>query len=597
MRIEALDVSDFAWAKQRRPIVSAIGDARRTIAIVGAGPWGLAVLDRLIGAVHRGAGRPCDVLLIDPQPPGFGVHSPHLSELLLLNTVNGQIDSFGAGTFGERPVNGSNSFLEWLASSGEAPVEASGFVPRRLFGRYLGFVFDTLKLAAGPNLHLRYVPHEVVDIRRSGGEELVLDDGDTVRADVVILCTGHGVDAVRGGSSFDTMGGRLAPYPVDALADDIAPRAVVGLEGLGLVAVDVVAALTEGRGGRYAPTRRGGLAYMPSGREPTIHLFSRGGLPFCCRPASSLERPGGYQPVVCTSRRIAKRRADTPDGRLDFERDVLPLLFEEMKVIFRERSNGVSAAAELNPKDLFYGLRYRAADTADAYRSMFLSHLRHDVGESRKGEAASPYKAALECFRLLRDTIRAAVEFGGLTSASHETFRGRIAPRINQIAVGPPAIRGAQLIALVEAGIARLDLGPAPRITSVGRGMWRATSTRFRTPSSVRLDAVVQGFLNGEKSVRSSRLFHALKASGRARTATSSQDGTVLADLDISEDHALVDARGRVQTEIRVLGMPCEGMTYFNHYLPSPGSRSRAFRTIENILDSVVRQRRHVRES
>ena len=524
------------------------------------------------------------------------MHSPHLSELLLLNTVNGQIDSFGASTFGERPITGASSFLEWLASSGEAPTEASGFVPRRVFGRYLGFVFDTLERATGPNLHLRYVPREVVDIRRSGGEELVLDDGGTVKADVVILCTGHGVDAIRGGSSFNTMGGRLAPYPVDALADDVAPRAVVGLEGLGLVAVDVVAALTEGRGGRYVPAQRGGLTYMPSGMEPTIHLFSRGGLPFCCRPASSLERPGGYRPVVCTSRRIAKRRADTPDGRLDFERDVLPLLFEEMKVIFRERSNHLSVAT-LDPKDLFYGLRYQAADTADAYRSMFLSDLRHDVGESLKGEAASPYKAALECFRLLRDAIRAAVEFGGLTPASHEIFRRRIAPRINQVAVGPPAIRGAQLIALVEAGIARLDLGPAPRITSVGRGVWQAASTRFRTPSSVRLDAVVQGFLNGEKSVRSSRLFQALKASGRARTATSSQDGTVLADLDISEDHALVDARGRVQTGIRVLGMPCEGMTYFNHYLPSPGSRSRAFRTIENILDSVVGQRRHVHES
>ena len=101
MRIEALDVSELAWASARRAPVSAIPDSSRTIAVVGAGPWGLAVLDRLIGKAGREPGGSWNILLIDPQPPGFGVHSRHLSDLLLLNTVNGQIDSFGASTFGE----------------------------------------------------------------------------------------------------------------------------------------------------------------------------------------------------------------------------------------------------------------------------------------------------------------------------------------------------------------------------------------------------------------------------------------------------------------------------------------------------------------
>lgn len=215
----------------RRAPVSAIPDSSRTIAVVGAGPWGLAVLDRLIGKAGREPGGSWNILLIDPQPLGFGVHSRYLSDLLLLNTVNGQIDSFGASTFGERPVAGSSSFLEWLESGGQTPIEASGFVPRRLFGRYLGFVYDTLRRATGLNLRLQYVQREVVDIGRSAREEVVLDDGSTVQADMVILCTGHGVDAVRGGTSPDTDGGRLSPYPVDALADDVAPRAVVGLEG------------------------------------------------------------------------------------------------------------------------------------------------------------------------------------------------------------------------------------------------------------------------------------------------------------------------------------------------------------------------------
>ena len=556
------------------------------IALVGAGPWGLAVFDRLVARARRGAIGACEVVLIDVRPPGTGVHAPDLAPGLLLNTASEEIDAFGAAAFGEAPVAGARGFRDWLESTGASRAAASGFVPRRCYGRYLGFVHETLRRAAPPGLRVRFVRGEAVDLRRGARETVVLDTGATLPADLVLLCTGHGIDAAGPRTPGPGAPGWLPPYPVEAFAEAVPPGAAVGVAGIGLVAVDVVAALSEGRGGRFVPAGEGRLDYVASGAEPVIHLFSRGGLPFCCRPGPGFRGADGHQPAHCTPEAIAQRRAAAPEGRLDFERDVLPLLFAEMEAIHR-RLAGAGAAA-IDPRELFYGRRIRAARDAGTWRTRFLARLRHDVAESLKGEAGSPYKAAMESFRTLQDTIRAAVEFGGLTPASHRAFRKRMVPRINQIAVGPPVVRGMQLLALVEAGVVRLDLGPGPLLRPDGAGGWHAEARAFDPPSPLRLDAVVRGFLRNGWSLRSDRLYRALRASGRARAAALNEGPPDLAEIDLSPEHALRDAAGRDQPRVRVFGVPGEGATYFNHYLPSQGGRARAFHAIERILGSAL---------
>ena len=560
------------------------------IVVVGAGPWGLAVLDRLVARARRGAIGACEVVLIDLQPPGRGVHSPDLHPGLLLNTESEEIDAFGAAAFGEAPVDGARGFRDWLESTGASRAEASGFVPRRCYGRYLGFVRETLRRAASPGLRVRFVRGEVVDLRRGGAREVVvLDTGGTVAADLVLLCTGHGVDAAGPRAPGPGAPGWLPPYPVEAFAEAVPPGAALGVAGLGLVAVDVVAALSEGRGGRFVPAGEGRVDYVPSGSEPVIHLFSRGGLPFCCRPGQGLRGADAHRPALFTPEAIAARRAAAPEGRLDFERDVLPLLFGEMEALHRRLAGPQAGPGAIDPRELFYARRVRAAGDAGTYRARFLARLRHDLAECLKGEAGSPYKAAMEGFRTFQDTIRAAVEFGGLTPASHRAFRSRVVPRINQIAVGPPVARGMQLVALVEAGIVRLDLGPGPLLRPDGAGGWRAESRAFDPPFSVRLDAVVRGFLRNGGSLRSDRLFRALRASGRARAAALNEGPPDPAEIDLSPEHALRDAAGRDQPRVRVLGVPGEGATYFNHYLPSRGGRARAFHAIERVLESALR--------
>ena len=48
-----------------------------------------------------------------------------------------------------------------------------------------------------------------------------------------------------------------------------------------------------------------------------------------------------------------------------------------------------------------------------------------------------------------------------------------------------------------------------------------------------------------------------------------------------------IDATGLPVRQLTLLGVPTEGLRYFNHYLPSPKSRSRVFDSIESALDAL----------
>jgi methylaspartate mutase epsilon subunit len=63
---------------------------------------------------------------------------------------------------------------------------------------------------------------------------------------------------------------------------------------------------------------------------------------------------------------------------------------------------------------------------------------------------------ALETLRALRDTLRMAIEFRGLTLSSHLDFVANLQSRFARLVAGPPVFRSHQLLALVDAGILKL---------------------------------------------------------------------------------------------------------------------------------------------
>ena len=162
-------------------------------------------------------------------------------------------------------------------------------------------------------------------VKRDGSEEVRLANGSAVVVDHVIVTTGHTPNLDVGGSR------GISPYPVTSYVDRIPAGTKVAVSGMGLVAVDVVTALTVGRGGEYVADG-GGLRYRPSGREPIVRLYNRSGLPFTAKPVDGSERVTVYKPLICTAAAVdgLTGRSSGHRRQVDTRKGLLPLLFAEM---------------------------------------------------------------------------------------------------------------------------------------------------------------------------------------------------------------------------------------------------------------------------
>ncbi|TLP55338.1 FAD/NAD(P)-binding protein [Parasedimentitalea maritima] len=578
------------------------------IAIIGAGPWGLAVLDRLITHARADQTISFRVKIYDPSQPGPGMHDRSQPNHLLLNTVTEQVDSFSAKHFGTPALPGAMTFLEWVRSQSDPDCPAQGFLPRRIFGAYLRFVYDTLKNCMPANIDLEEHRSAVTRIDTQADSLFWLYDTESSvgEFDHVFVCTGHGIETKE---AIEFRDGSLAPYPIADFSKQVSSAKIVGIQGMGLTAVDIVSTLTEGRGGRFHEKDDAKLVYEPSGTEPIMYCFSRSGTPFSCRPASSPDLTSSSVPLFCRSEMLPKNRA------LDFTQDVLPLLVAEMWSAFALRhvslTSGVVLATTLqyqlskhlpefatamareivgeagrnfDPEALLLGAGPSENDIGAPTAVSIKNHLKHDVAEAQKGESNSPYKYAIEMLRVNRDFIRDAVSHGRLTSGSRVMFFSRIAPRITQLIVGPPLSRGREWLALAEAGFLRFDLAMNPVLERDNwYGHWIARSDGNNGKRVVHLHKLIRAHMTA--AAHPNDLLQNLAASGLcARTNTL---GLRYFHTDMND--CPIDSTGRRVSGITMLGVPTEGSTYFNSYLPSPRSRARAFDQADRAIEMLLR--------
>ncbi len=564
------------------------------------------------------------VEIVDPACAGAGVHDTAQPDYLLLNTTCGQVSMFpDSCTVGDDVDQAGPSLHQWVTERGlrMAPdgftvgrtgrqIRPTDFLPRRVLGEYLGWFLGQVRLRAAGHVRLRMHRADAVDISSEpdGGLAVALSDGSRVLADHAFLTTGYTPnDGTRNGAAGSQPPGlrRIIPepYPLPERVAEVAPGESVAIGGFGLSAMDLMSCLTVGRGGRFV-TAGSQLQYVPSGLEPTLLFYSRSGVPCRARPLV-VEFGPRYQPMVFTNARIDELRA-ARGGRLDFDRDVLPLALTEMRIAYRRcqaRCGGAADAvlselteaggpveiaavldvldrldARLGPFDplaTFDGTDGMLLDDSIAYRKWLTEVLRRDLDEGLLGFARSPVKAALDILRDLRDTFRYAVDFGGLTAGSLEAFTGRTVPALNRAVVGPQYERHCELLALLAAGVADLPFGPAPTVSwSEGTGRWTVASSRLAEPYRREVDWVVSAHVDLPAVESSgSPLLRSLRGKGWIRPHRPASRQVRGIDVD-SEQHP-VDVYGRADPRLWVLGPLCEGATYYNNLVPSPNVYSR----------------------
>ncbi|HXW38208.1 MAG TPA: FAD/NAD(P)-binding protein [Acidimicrobiales bacterium] len=598
------------------------------IAIIGLGPWGLCVLERIVDRVQD-TGATVRVHIVDPGALGGGVYGLEQPDFLILNNPCGQLSLSAVVTDEDRPY--AVSLFEWATARGYQwvgdecrrttrgrPVEPTDYLPRRLMGEYLTWFFDTMVAQASAKLEVVHHPTRAADIVpvTGGREQVLLESGDTLTVDHVVLTSGHTFNTE---DPDEPSGLRiLRPYPVQYFEQSVAPGDRVAVSGMGLVAFDVLAALTVGRGGRFVPDGDG-LRYATSGLEPVLELYSRSGIPPSAKSATGIDSTGDYLPVVCTPVALAAI-THGPDGarrQANFRKDLLPLLTAEMLVRYHthraflldgetavkrvRRTLEVAwasgrfdaAVADLgrcngafDPGIFFTDEAGTSLDSSEAYERDVYSTMEMDAREAC-APGGSPVKAAQEVTRILRDDIRSVVEFGGLSLESYIDFQSNIRPHLNRLDAGPPPLRIQQLLALMDAGVVRIRLGPSPAVVRGDDGRPRLDSTRLATGASVAVAAVVRGHLDLPSLSRSaSALLTRLYFTGRLTQL--SYHGTEVGSVSISEDFHPFDLHGRLQPHISVLGVLTEGTRYFTHYLPSPRSRLRAVLDAQQCVESVI---------
>lgn len=221
----------------------------RCIAIVGAGFSGAATAIQLLTRHGRLPGR---LLLINRHPNlargvAYGTHSPSH----LLNVPAGRM-----GLFPDR----EGDFLEF-ARQYDNTVTAGSFVPRSLYGRYLGARLKEAA-AASPVLRLETLTGEVTDLKLAGsGAELHFADGKSLPADQVVLAVGNYPPAdprLPEADFFRSPHYLRDPWAPGAL-DRVSLEAPVLLIGTGLTMMDVALELAHRglSGVQYAVSRRG----------------------------------------------------------------------------------------------------------------------------------------------------------------------------------------------------------------------------------------------------------------------------------------------------------------------------------------------------
>lgn len=341
------------------------------LAIVGMGPRGISVVERIAAELRAHPRGPLTLHLIDDSEIGAGrIWDTAQTRTLCMNTLAGAVTLFTepestvAAPVFEGPIQ-----YEWIRL---LRGEREGITASKLatFDTYPPDPQITVDFAdeithARPESHpsrafygaylrwchevaLRRLPAEVtvithharvVDVQESDDcDVLMLSDASKISAHATVLALGWQTPGLNNEEQQLAAAVDKHPElnwirpgnPVEQTVDQIPEEGTVLVRGLGMGFFDLMALLTLDRGGRFIedPETRSGLRYEASGREPHLVVSSYRGYPYL--PKSNY---GGLPPKP-EMHRLRKVIATLPTAMLgpasiDFDQQVWPAIVRD----------------------------------------------------------------------------------------------------------------------------------------------------------------------------------------------------------------------------------------------------------------------------
>ncbi|MCX7543371.1 FAD/NAD(P)-binding protein [Corynebacterium sp. P5848] len=363
----------------------------QSIAIIGAGPRGTSVLERLGAAVQAIPDQgPLTVHLIDDSQHGSGeIWRTDQPSELCMNTLAGAVTMFTEpGSTVSAPVFRGPTLYEWIQLlRGEKPDEAGIDAPvaemfrmyrpapavaiafsdelratrpesnpsRRLYGAYLRWFLDVTRRRLPPSITLHHHRSRAVALAAAadGTDEITLADGSVIRAGATVIAPGWQLSLPENAEQLDASDDLtwIRPgNPADQPLDRVEPGATVLVRGLGMGFFDAMILLTAGRGGRFVddPAARSGLRYLPSGREPRIVAASGRGYPLF--PKSEYHT----LPPRMPHRRLREvvRELSPGDTPIDFGEQVWPAVARDAHEAYYRALHRVHRDLAMDPAEL-----------------------------------------------------------------------------------------------------------------------------------------------------------------------------------------------------------------------------------------------------
>lgn len=357
-------------------------DRSPTIAIIGGGPRGISVLERLCAAYRQcaedgSAPGNLRVHLVDDSQPGAGrVWRTDQNVDLCMNTLADAVILFPEpGSSVHAPVLEGPTMYEWImllrgeelgekrdprgakmALFSRHPVQPLGHrtqdieqarpnthPPRGLYGEYLRWVFSAVlgMVPEGIEVTVRRSKAVGIEPAADGTDTIELADGTRLHAHATVLALGwldtelspEEQELAAAASTHEQLEWIAPNNPADQDFSNIPSWEESGQEalirGLGMGFFDAMSMLTVGRGGAFIPdaTAPAGLRYQPSGREPRILAMAGRGYPHQPRPEFS------GMPPRAELRRLDAAIADLdsvlPANSLDFGETLWPALLRD----------------------------------------------------------------------------------------------------------------------------------------------------------------------------------------------------------------------------------------------------------------------------
>ena len=606
------------------------------VVIIGAGPRGTGILERLLA--NAGAAvlpRPLRIDLVDPFPPGGGrVWREEQSSLMWMNAMAGNVTMFTDDTVRcDGPIRPGPSLSEWAAADGTHwDVLGMSFASRQVQSRYLSWVFD--RIVAEVPEGVTVAVHETTATRLTGGHGerqtvWLADRTEPLVADAVVLALGHQEAEpteedlrVAGFAARHGLRHLSSAYTADADLSGFKPGENVVLRGFGAAFVDVMALLTEGRGGEYV-VEEGRLCYVPCGQEPVLWVGSRRGVPQRAKIAYRLCGDPAPLPRFFEAAVLDKVLAD--HARVDFHADLWPLMAKEIgwgyyHELFTAHPHRVMTgwpefaaayaecdwdsaelrdlveAAVIEPGDRIDltaldrpldGLRFDSLAEVQAHvRKHVAADLRRRNEFTHSADLGA-YHAMLSVNRQLR-ALKAADRIPGRSMV--EDVHGWWQSFFEHYTSGPPAQRSRQLLALSEAGVLRF----------LGANMWVATDDDVgaflagsgSTPDSVEATALVEARLpQADLSRTTDPLLRGLYERGEATDhVLSDGDGFLHSSgllLVSTEDFRVLDREGRPHPRRYAIG-PFTNVRHFATFA-TPKSNAVSFRQNDTLARGALR--------